>query len=164
MKRVAEVMSTEVASCHMNDALNRAAQLMWEHDCGCIPIVDDSSHVLGIITDRDICMAAYTQGKALAELPVSLACSRDLKTCRTDDSVAHAQELMTNAQVRRLPVVDPSGVLVGLVSMSDLAQHTKSAADKLAQRTLATLLEAVTRRRHALAPSANKSGMQTTHA
>jgi CBS-domain-containing membrane protein len=162
MKRVAEVMSTEVASCHMNDSMNHAAQLMWEHDCGCIPIVDDDRHVVGIITDRDICMAAYTQGKSLNELPVSLACSRDVQTCRTTDTVARAEELMTNAQVRRLPVVDPTGVLVGLVSMSDLAHHTKSAADKLAQRTLAAVLEAVTRRRHAREPSDNKPGVHTT--
>jgi len=164
MKRVAEVMSKEVASCHMNDSMNRAAQLMWEHDCGCIPVVDDGSRVVGIITDRDICMAAYTQGKSLKELPVSLACSSDVQTCRTIDTLARAEELMTHAQVRRLPVVDPMGVLVGLVSMSDLAHHTKSTADKLAQRTLAAVLEAVTRRRHAHEPSENKAGVHTTHA
>jgi CBS-domain-containing membrane protein len=85
-----------------------------------------------------------------------------VQTCRTIDTLSHAQELMTNAQVRRLPVVDPSGVLVGLVSMSDLAHHTKSAADKLAQRTLAAVLEAVTRRRHGHEPSNNKPSVHTT--
>lgn len=164
MKCVADIMSTEVASCHMHETMNRAAQLMWEHDCGCIPIVDDGSRVVGIITDRDICMAAYTQGKALTELPVSLACSRDVQTCRTIDSLANAEELMVNAQVHRLPVVDPTGVLVGMVSMSDLAHHKRSVADRLVQRTLARALEAITRRRHAFEASENKPGVHLTHA
>jgi CBS domain-containing protein len=163
MKHVADIMSTQVSSCHMNESMNRAAQLMWEQDCGCIPIVDDDRRVVGIITDRDICMAAYTQGKALTELPVSLACSRDVQTCRTIDSLANAEDLMTNAQVRRLPVVDPNGVLVGLVSMSDLAHHKRSTPDKLAQRALATVLGAVSRSRRALEACNNKPGLHVTH-
>ena len=163
MKHVADIMSRQVSSCHMNESMNRAAQLMWEQDCGCIPIVDDDRRVVGIITDRDICMAAYTQGKALTELPVSLACSRDVQTCRTIDSLANAEDLMTNAQVRRLPVVDPNGVLVGLVSMSDLAHHKRSTPDKLAQRALATVLEAVSRSRRALEACNDKPGLHITH-
>jgi CBS-domain-containing membrane protein len=155
MKRVADVMSTKVASCHVDESMNDAAQIMWEQDCGSVPIVDDHSHVIGIITDRDVCMATYTQGKCLKDLPVSLACSGDVQTCRASDSLAHAEELMSNAQVRRLPVIDSHGALIGMVSLSDLAHHSKwtSARDKLGQRTLSALRQAVTRRRHSLAPS-----------
>lgn len=154
MKRVADVMSKEVATCHMDESMSRAAQLMWERDCGCVPIVDDHFRVVGIITDRDICMAAYTQGKALSELPVSLACSRGLQTCRPTDSVDFAEQLMADALVRRLPVVDAQEVLVGLVSLSDLAPHTKStsAGDRPGQRALSAVLDAVTRRRHRTIP------------
>ena len=149
MKPVSEVMSTEVMSCHMHDSMNHAARLMWERDCGCVPIVDDHSRVIGIITDRDICMATYTQGKSLAELPVSLACSTDVKTCKISDSISYAEELMAKAQVRRLPVVDSAGVLAGIVSISDLAHHNQRAGtgDKLGHRALSAVLEAVTRRR-----------------
>jgi CBS domain-containing protein len=163
MKHVADVMSKDVASCHMQDSMNRAAQLMWEHDCGCIPIVDDASRVVGIITDRDICMATYTQGKPLWELPVAQACTHDVQTCRTTDKLSYAEEIMTDAQVRRLPVVDPLGTLVGLVSLSDLAHHNKSTADKLAHRTLSAVLEAVTRRRRA-ADAGAKAGVHVSHA
>ncbi|MET0385220.1 MAG: CBS domain-containing protein [Polyangiales bacterium] len=152
-------MSMDVASCSMDDSMNRVAQLMWERDCGCVPIVDELSRVIGIITDRDVCMAAYTQGRSLAELPVSLACSRDVQTCRGSDSLARAEALMTRAQVRRLPVVDDAGVLVGLLSLGDLAHRLKNVgaarSDTLGLRHVAAVLEAVTRpRRVPESPSA----------
>ena len=163
MKHVADVMSTHLVSCHMNDSMNRAAQLMWEQDCGCLPIVDAEMHVMGIITDRDICMATYTQGKLLTDLCVSLACTKEVQTCKATDSLAFAEELMTNAQVRRLPVLDDYGALVGLVSIADLAKHMphKGATDKVAHRALSTVLQAVTRRRHSADASA-RPGAGTT--
>jgi CBS domain-containing protein len=163
MKHVTDVMSSEVAFCHMGDTMNRAAQLMWERDCGCVPIVDDRKQVIGIITDRDICMATYTQGKLLSELPVSLACSREVQTCKASDTLEHAEKQMTKAQVRRLPVADERGELVGVVSIADLAHHSRRAAptDKHIQRTLSAVLAAVTRRRHSADASA-RPGEHTT--
>ena len=71
--KVAELMTRSVLAAHPQDSLARAAQMMWDHDCGALPVIDDSGRVLGMITDRDVCMAAYTQGRPLAEIPVEIA-------------------------------------------------------------------------------------------
>jgi CBS-domain-containing membrane protein len=153
MTRVEDIMSKEVFRCYGDDSLSTAAQLMWEHDCGCIPVVDGLLHVVGIITDRDVCMAAYTQGRGLSEIPVSSVCTREVRTCRKDEPLTLAEEAMAQAQVRRLPVVDEDGALVGLLSLSDLAQHLKFVSSSrngaLGPRNLSTVLEAVSRPREA---------------
>ena len=66
--KVKELMTLDVSCCHPGDTLERAAELMWQHDCGCVPVVDEGSHVVGMITDRDVCMAAYTRGVSLSPL------------------------------------------------------------------------------------------------
>src|SRR5438046_1875104 len=77
--KVEEIMSVDLETCRLEDTLNRPAQIMWEHDCGVVPVVDGEARVVGIITDRDICIAAYTQGRPLSEIPVSSACSQNVR-------------------------------------------------------------------------------------
>jgi CBS domain-containing protein len=60
--KVSQIMEGAVKSCSRSESLNTAAKLMWDYDCGCVPVVNEQGEVLGLITDRDICMAAYTQG------------------------------------------------------------------------------------------------------
>jgi CBS domain-containing protein len=125
--KVSELMTSEVKACHQHDSLNRAAQLMWENDCGAVPVVDAEMKVVGMLTDRDICMAAYTQGVGLADASVGGAMSCDVCTCEPDDNIASAAERMRERQIRRLPVIDKSSKLVGILSMSDIARE----ADRL---------------------------------
>ncbi len=122
--QVKDLMTRDVRTCSLADSMNRAAQIMWETDCGCVPIVDEQTNVVGMITDRDICMAAYTQGRPLAEMPVESAASRDVVTVRETESLHRAEALMRGAQVRRLAVVDVHDRLVGLLSLGDLARQT----------------------------------------
>lgn len=121
--RVEKIMSRQVSTCAPCDSLEHAASLMWNSDCGCLPVVaDNDSRLLeGIITDRDICMAALFQGKALRDLRVEEAMARKLLTCRASDDVQEAQRLMENHQIRRLPVVDNEGELIGILSLADIA-------------------------------------------
>jgi Mg/Co/Ni transporter MgtE len=70
---VRDLMTTAVRSCTTGDNLQRAAQIMWESDCGVVPVVDRDGRLVGMITDRDICMAAYTQGKPLSHIGVFYA-------------------------------------------------------------------------------------------
>lgn len=119
--KVSELMSRPVETCSMQDSLNAAAQRMWEHNCGCVPVVDSDGKALGMLTDRDVCMAAYTQGKPLGAIPVSTAMSKSIHTCAPTDTVAAAEKLMAARQVRRLPVVDKDGRVVGLLSLHDIA-------------------------------------------
>jgi CBS domain-containing protein len=119
--KVQKLMTKDVATCSSLDDLSVPARLMWEHDCGCVPVVDSEGRVEGMITDRDVCMAAYTSGRTLRELRVSGAMSRKVVGCRPDDDLASAEEAMRNAQVRRLPVMDEKRKLVGLITLNDLA-------------------------------------------
>ena len=120
--KVNEVMVEEVKLCGPNDTLNRAAQIMWENDCGSVLVVDDESRAIGILTDRDICMAAYTRGATLGAVSVSSVMSRELFACRPSDDLATAQRVMREHRVLRLPVTDVEAKLAGIVSLIDIAR------------------------------------------
>lgn len=120
--KVSERMSSDVRTLGAHESLERAAQIMWEHDCGCVPIVDHEQHLVGLITDRDICMGAYTQGGCLRDIPVHRCMSRAAHVCAPEDSLESAASRMGSQQVRRLPVVDGEGHVVGILSLGDLAR------------------------------------------
>ena len=119
--KVRDVMTSLVHTCETGDSLDRAAHLLWEHDCGCLPVVDSEGRVRSMITDRDICMAAYTGGQPLNELRVEDSMSTHLVACGPDDDLAVAAQRMAENQVRRLPVVDEAGQVRGLLSVNDMA-------------------------------------------
>jgi CBS domain-containing protein len=124
--RIDQLMSRHVQHCTPDDSLDRAAYLMWSSDCGSIPVcagTDGSMRVIGMLTDRDICMAALFQGKSLRELRASDAMSRALCACRPSDQPADVERLMREQQIRRVPVTDSDGNLVGIVSLADLARE-----------------------------------------
>jgi CBS domain-containing protein len=134
---VGQLMTRNVATCHPDDALNAAARIMWEHDCGCVPVVveeEDGARVVGMLTDRDICMAAYTQGRPLGAINVASAMSREIRSCRPTDPVRVALNVLRTSQLHRLPVLDPNDHLVGLLSLADVAreadrEHGRKKAD-----------------------------------
>jgi CBS domain-containing protein len=120
--RIGDIMSRPVVVCRADDTLEEAARLMWECDCGFVPIVDQENRVAGTITDRDICMAAYTKGKALRDLRVSEVMTREVHTVREEDGIERAERLMSDKQVRRLPVLDRDRRPVGVLSLGDVAR------------------------------------------
>jgi CBS domain-containing protein len=143
--QVKELMKVRVASCSPEASLAHAVQMMWEGDLGAVPVVDETGAVVGMITDRDICVAAYTQGGRLSESQVKSAMSREVYSCKPSDSLGFAEELMRKYQVRRLPVVENSK-LVGILSINDVAhaatdrRGTKGALEALGV-TLARICE-----------------------
>jgi CBS domain-containing protein len=149
--RVEELMSPQPATCLPDHDLGCAAKLMWDGDFGCVPVVDGEGKVVGMITDRDITMAALHQGRCLSEIPVSSAMSRDVLTCRPDDDVEDAERRMSERQVRRLPVIGKDGRCVGVLSLNDLATATTRArnAKKVSAADVASTLAAVSRHRQA---------------
>ena len=122
--QVKKLMNKQVASCPSHENLERAAQVMCELDCGCVPVIDSGGKVVGMLTDRDICMAAYYQGRLLGEIPVSSAMSREVFGCLPDDDLTVAEFIMERKQVHRLPVIDEDGRLVGLLSLTDIARRS----------------------------------------
>jgi CBS domain-containing protein len=129
--KVRDVMTSPVVCCGPSDSLDTAARLMWDHDCGIVPVVNVQRRLIGVVTDRDACMAAYTQGKRLCHLPVSTAMAYRVHTCEPNDSLESAQRKMREHQVRRLPVVDDRGFLLGMVSLADLASRSAPDGDTL---------------------------------
>ena len=119
--KVRELMSSPAYSCRPTDSLARAAQLLWDHDCGMLPVLDQAGRVTSAITDRDICMAALSRGRTLGDLRVVDSMSRKVVTCKPDDDLADAVHRMMESQVRRLPVVDADGKPRGVLSLNDLA-------------------------------------------
>lgn len=154
---VHDAMRTRVHVCAPEDTLARAAQLMWEKDLGCLPVCGPGRKALAMLTDRDISMAAFMQWKHLAETSVESAMSRGLFTCSPDDELGQAQEIMRANQVRRLPVVDAQGVLVGLLSLGDVARYVRQRSPRShaspAQQRLAETLAAICEPRfHSIPP------------
>jgi CBS domain-containing protein len=118
---VEKLMSTDVKSCMPDHNLACAARIMWEGDCGCVPVVDGGGRVVGMITDRDICMATYLNGRLPHELRISDFMSQSVLCCHPRDRITDATAAMRRAQVRRLPVTDSEDVLVGILSLTDVA-------------------------------------------
>ncbi len=119
--KVAQLMNQSVETCRPEESLSVAAGKMWDRDIGCLPVVGGDGRVVGMVTDRDICMSGYIQGRNLAEIPVSVAMSRQVFSCSPNDAPIEAEETMRLHQVRRLPVLDASGALAGIISLNDLA-------------------------------------------
>ncbi len=121
--RVQELMTSMPATCTRESSCAEAARIMWDCDCGSVPVVDENGRAVGIVTDRDICMSALFHGAPLAAISISEVMSGDLCTCQADDDVKDAERLMRQRQVRRLPVVDGAGSLVGILSLGDVAMR-----------------------------------------
>ncbi len=119
---VAEVMSRTVATCREGDNLGRAARLMWEQRVGCLPVIDDERRPVGVISDRDVCMGAYTQGRRLDDIMVAVAMSRPARTCSVTATVEEAERAMSEHALRRLVVIDHDGRVCGLLSLDDVTR------------------------------------------
>jgi len=117
---VREVMNHEVTTCRPETTLEAAAMLMWNGDCGTVAIIDGESRVTGIITDRDICMAVALQHKTASEIQVREVMSRNLFICNPDNDIMNALKTMSFQRVRRLPVINDSGKLEGIISIEDI--------------------------------------------
>lgn len=132
--KVKDVMSAEVRTCSPNNDLGRAAQIMWEGDCGIVPVVEPDDYLVGVVTDRDACMAAYTQGRTLAAVRTGDVMSRQLRTLRPEEDAEAAGAAMGKLRVRRLPVVDGLGRLVELLPGGSRPRHRAREAPRGAAR------------------------------
>jgi CBS domain-containing protein len=123
---VKDMMTRGTVSVRAEQSLADAAGLMWQHDCGALPVVHgDDSRLVGMITDRDICMATWSRGAAPSSIEVSDAMSQGIAYCSEGDSIGRAEAIMQSNQVRRLPVLDAAERLVGILSLADIARATE---------------------------------------
>lgn len=131
MLRVEDVMTHNPECSHADDDLATVANVMWDLDVGCVPIVGDGHRIAGMITDRDVAMAAFLNGKPLHELRVADVMAKTIVTARVGDRLRSVQELMQKSKIRRVPVVDGDKKLVGIVSLHDLVRAAKKERRRL---------------------------------
>ncbi len=124
--RVGDVMMRTPASCSPKTNLGAAVEILWTRNCGILPVVGAEGRVIGVITDRDICIALATRNQMAGEIDVSQVFSGRLIACRPEDDIRVALAAMGNSKVRRLPVVDVEGKLVGILSMDDVVLHANA--------------------------------------
>jgi CBS domain-containing protein len=144
--KVEAAMTKGVWACQAEEPATAAARIMWERDCGCVPVVDPMGHAIGIVTDRDLCMASYLRGVPLEGLTIDSVMSRAPVCCRATDGLEDAELAMANARVRRLPVTDSDGRLVGLLSMNDVIRaRMGSTVERLRESVVGDALTALAR-------------------
>ena len=129
--KVEDIMTDEVKTCAPDTILDRVAQMMWDGDCGDILVADDRGYPTGIVTDRDIAMSSVLNHKELWALRASdVTQERPLATCHIGDDVDDAIRIMAKHKVRRLPVVDSSGSLKGIISFGDLVSVAEAGTSR----------------------------------
>ena len=125
--KVEQLMTHAPDTCAPDDSLAKAARIMWERDCGCVPVCastdDGRRRLVGMITDRDVCMAAYLQGRPLGDIRVASVMARDVASCGPGETIAVALGVMRTKQLHRLPIVDVHEDLVGMLSLADVARE-----------------------------------------
>ena len=151
--KVSELMSSDAQSCHPQDSVAYAAKVMWDNDCGIVPVVDEAHKVVGMITDRDICIALASRNERATEVSVGEVANGNVIACGADDHINAALELMKDKQLRRLPIVADDGTLQGVLSVADLVTHsgrsTSVKSKTVAQKDVLEMLKALLKPRHA---------------
>lgn len=149
--KVERLMTRSVGTCSPTEGLDRAAQTMRSQDCGCVVVTDAASHPTAVVTDRDICLCALRTLRPLQMLHVADAMTSGVITCRPDDTVTRAEAVMGKHHVRRLPVVDADGKLVGILSIDDIAREAARERDLFSRpvqaKDVGLTLAAVSQRR-----------------
>ncbi len=153
--KVEDMMTSPVQYCAPETNVAAAAAMMWDSDCGMLPVVNSEGKVIGVITDRDICMAVATKGRLASEITVWETITGQLHTCAAHENIRHALATMANRRVRRLPVVDADGRLQGVLSMNDILLNVEGAKGKEAREVtdedVVRVLKAISKHRMLLA-------------
>ncbi|MBZ5699887.1 MAG: CBS domain-containing protein [Acidobacteriia bacterium] len=128
--KVADVMTKPPAYCSPQTNLAVAVEILWRHNCGVLPIVDSKEKVVGLVTDRDMCVALGTRNRLPSEITVNEVTSGKVIACKPDDDLRGALAKMAQAKVRRLPVLDAAGKLQGILSIDDVVLRTETGTFK----------------------------------
>jgi len=124
--KVTDVMAKPPAYCSPQTNLAAAVEILWRQNCGILPIVNSKEKVVGVITDRDICVALGTRNRLASDMTVSEVASGKVIACKPEDDLRGALATMAQAKVRRLPVIDAGGKLQGILSIDDVVLRTET--------------------------------------
>ena len=142
-----DIMTKDPACCTPSASVQEVALLMKHNDCGCIPIVDESRRLVGVVTDRDIAVRAIADGMD-ANTMVGKFMTTDPASCSPESDLQEIEQIMGERQVRRVPITDEDGCCVGIVSQADLAlAEDRGVTDSEVGKVLERISETQTRRR-----------------
>jgi len=139
--KVEQIMSESPACCTRDDFVQVAASIMERLDTGIVPVIEtvaSPSKLIGVVTDRDLCLRVLAEGRDPNHVRVGEVMSTKLATCKPSESVDQALAHMRSAQVRRLPVVNHEFDVVGMLSLGDVVRH-KAAADADFLKTMSAI-------------------------
>lgn len=140
--KVRELMTKNPVSARPDQSLQDIAAMMKQNDCGCLPVEDPQSHrLLGVVTDRDIVTRAIAEGRDGGTTARDVM-SKNPACCTPDDDVKQVERIMSDKQVRRVPVVDRNGRVLGMIAQADLARAPGDGAD-VTRQEVAQVLERV---------------------
>ncbi|MGD2114599.1 MAG: CBS domain-containing protein [Acidobacteriota bacterium] len=124
--KVRDIMKREPCVCSPGDDLAAVGRRMAEGNCGFLPVIGDDGRVVGVITDRDVCLALTGRDHKPSELQVRLVMSGEVYGCREDDDIRRALRTMRERRVRRLPVLDAAGRLRAILSLDDVVLEAQA--------------------------------------
>jgi CBS domain-containing protein len=127
--KVSELMTVGAACCCPRTNLAQATEMLCNSGCGALPVVDDKKRVIGIVTDRDMCIALGTRNRQPSDLFVEDVMTKNVFTCSPDEDVKRALAVMQTCMVRRLPIVGPDKTLRGVLSLSSIVRHASPSGD-----------------------------------
>jgi CBS domain-containing protein len=142
-----DIMSAPAYTCGPNTDLATVAKIMWDHDCGFVPVVDASGTVTGVVTDRDICIATSTRRLLPEHISATQAMTTPIHACLADDSVSDVLATMRQCQIRRVPVIDANGRLQGVISLNDIVLASTEKREPQASDVIATMAAICAHRR-----------------
>jgi CBS domain-containing protein len=122
--KVQDVMTKDVIFCAPQDNLADAADLLIQRDCGVLPIVDAAKKVVGIITDRDICIAAASRNMKPSDIKTADFTGKKVFSCQANEKIEDVLKKMKKYQIKRLPVTSQDDALVGIISIADILSAT----------------------------------------
>ena len=140
---VKQLMTANVSSCRQDNNLAEIAEIMWNNRCGALPILDSSGRVMGIITDRDICIALGTRNIKASDVLARDVSPPGFFSCRPDDDARVALRTMATEEVGRLLVVDEACQLVGIISIDDIIFRAGGGRSGLSDREIIDALAAM---------------------
>jgi CBS domain-containing protein len=129
---VRDAMTTDPFCCTPTDTTVTAARIMLDHDTGVVPVVEEGERplIVGVVTDRDLCLGVVAQDSTPHAVQVESCMTTIVVSCAPDDPLDKAVALMQKNRIRRIPVVDNSGIIVGILSMADLIQRGEISEDE----------------------------------
>lgn len=136
--KVKKVMTRTVGTCSEEDSLAKAVEIMWQKDCGVVPVINKKSKVVGMITDRDIAVSGFLQNKPVYSISVGEVINGKIRTCSSKDKIEAVLKVMQKRQIKRLPVVKKNGKLEGIISITDilLASENNKRLRKMVSKTI----------------------------